>query len=186
MGDFRLLAFIASIAAVAACTHDFDVFEPGASDGGATPADAGMGTDAGNTVDAGTTVDSGSTCTESGAQALDGHCYFLLGNRSSWDEAKDACAGARAHLVTIGSSAEQSLVQGISPNQDRWIGLRRPTGSDPGEASFTWVTGEARSFSQWDSGEPDGSGECVRMDRGPGRWSDAACSSSLQALCERD
>jgi hypothetical protein len=146
--------------------------------------------------DAGAEAATPPPCTESGAIQAQGHCYFALSTSQSWDAALAACKAANAHLVTINGAIEQTTVATLLPNQERWIGLRRPHGSLVSDVSYTWSTGEPRSFQDWSTAkkEPDGScptcsggtsAECVRM-IADGTWADDACGVSHPALCERD
>jgi hypothetical protein len=181
--------------ALAACMHNFDAFEP-APDATAPPSDANApdagGSDVGPTD--GTTddpapsdapSDSTAPCTETGAIALNGHCYFLTTASASWDTSRATCVAAGAHLVTIASASEQAAIEALAPTKDRWIGLSRPVGSPARDASYVWITGEPRTYTNWDSGEPNGSGECVRLRVG-GRWAGNICASAVAAICERD
>jgi hypothetical protein len=191
----RAVPLVLTCAMAAACTHDFDVFEPGPNGGGApTDGQAGDGArlDSGAPADSPTTDGSGPEaatdgtggCAGAGSITFGGHCYFL-GSPASWDASKGACTSAGAHLVTIGSSQEQDALNGLAPTQDRWIGLSRPVGSQPRDSSYVWVTGEARTYTNWEFGEPNGSGECARLRPG-GRWADNTCSTALAAICERE
>jgi len=188
--------FAASCVGWLGCTHDFGAFQTAddhASD--AASADGGSGGDAGSddggasdvaTSDGGTTGDGGVPCTETDGVTFGGHCYFPLSTRQSWSAADSACKAASAHLVTLGSADEQNAVQPILVADDRWIGLDRPAGSPTGDASFAWTTGEARSYTNWGAGEPNGSGECARMKGSSGQWADVSCTSSLRSICERE
>ncbi|MGZ3476712.1 MAG: lectin-like protein [Polyangiales bacterium] len=123
-------------------------------------------------------------CSEPGGVLYGGHCYFPI-NKRTWAVAHDFCASLGAHLVTITSAAEETLVESIRSGKDRWIGLSRPAGSPSTEASFVWVTAEAVSYKKWASGEPNGSGECVRL-RASNDWGDQGCNTNLDAICERE
>jgi hypothetical protein len=173
-----------------ACTHDFDAFEPAgpsAGDGGSSDSaavDSGRDSSTTDVAPPDAPPDAPSGCSGSDGITFDGHCYFLT-PQASWTTSRDVCSAAGAHLVTIASTAEQGALAVLAPTQDRWIGLSRPTGSPPRDASYVWITGEARVYSNWESGEPSGSGECVRM-RPSGQWNDSSCSMSFAAICERD
>lgn len=131
-------------------------------------------------------VDTAVPCTETGAKTYLGHCYFPTAGTLSWDAAKAACVAASAHLVSITSAGEQAVVAGVKSG-DRWIGLSRPVGSPTGASSFTWVTAEAVTYTNWDTaaGEPNGSGECARLNAAS-LWADRACNNKLFAVCERE
>lgn len=136
------------------------------------------------------------TCTESGAVQFGGHCYFALTSALSWDDAKTACAATGAHLATLTTQSEENIAEALDKTDERWIGLRRPTGSAVADASYVWVTSEPRSFADWVAAksEPDGScptcsnnsqAECARV-LTSGGWADDACSVKHSALCERE
>ncbi|MBI2392131.1 MAG: C-type lectin domain-containing protein [Deltaproteobacteria bacterium] len=133
--------------------------------------------DSGTVPDLG--VDTGVPCTEPNSKTYLGHCYFPIGPRA-WNNARDACVAAGAHLATVTSSGEMAVV-GTVGTGERWIGLARFGGA----STFTWLTGEPVSFTYWNAGEPNGSGACARMLAG-GRWADYSCSTSFTAICERE
>jgi hypothetical protein len=139
-------------------------------------------------------------CTEAGAVQSGGHCYFALSTPTSWDDALTACAAVHAHLVTITSTVEQTAAAGLIPTDERWIGLRRPSGSAIADASYTWITGEPRgTFQAWSTArnEPDGScptcttagtAECARLltQTDDNAWADDACAALHPSICERE
>ncbi len=94
--------------------------------------------------------------------------------------------------MAITSDGEQSFVQtnyasGVGAS-DRWIGLSRKATDPSAKASFKWSTGEAATFDNWNTGEPNGSGACARMIVavvGGGRWADRSCDQVMSAICER-
>jgi hypothetical protein len=179
---------------LAACTHDFDVFEP-IGEGGAPEASApdAATADAAEASPADTSPsdsadapsEASPACAEAGAITFGGHCYFATPAAAAWDASRTTCSSAGAHLVTLGSAAEETAVLALAPTKDKWIGMSRPVGSPPKDASYVWVTGEPRTYTDWDQGEPNGSGECVRL-RAGGKWTDNSCGSSLVAICERE
>lgn len=138
-------------------------------------------------IDTGVTLPDTSTtvpCTEPGGKMYMGHCYFPL-NPRTWAAARDFCASLKAHLVTITSSGEQAHVETVGYN-DRWIGFLRPESTPIASSSFKWITGEATTYTRWDSGEPNGSGYCARLRGSDGRWADYQCTQNLPAVCERE
>ncbi len=136
--------------------------------------------------DSGTFTDGGVPCNEPGAIVYRGHCYFLIGPSGmtlNWFEARDACtARGNAHLVTITSSQEQNAVR-VLGSGERWIGLRQPGGN----GVYEWLGGGGTSgYDNWASGEPNDSGDCVRM-IADHTWADHPCNTTYPAaLCERD
>jgi hypothetical protein len=120
-----------------------------------------------------------------------GHCYFGRTGPFTWDVAATSCPFG-AHLVTITSAGEQAFVQQILPNQDRWIGMRKPSTAPKMEKFFYWVTNEpftpGNSYANWDvfsdaDREPNFTGDCVRMEFNS-KWADDACTKAYSALCE--
>src|SRR5262249_54543093 len=84
----------------------------------------------------------GVDCGAVGGTTYKGHCYYAVSVAVDWNTAATTTCEAPAHLVTITSAGEQSVVESLLSNQDRWIGLRRPTNSPKAESSFYWVTNE--------------------------------------------
>jgi hypothetical protein len=154
------------VVTTAACTYDFDRYEPRAR----------------STI----ASDAAGDCPDPGGKSSGGHCYFSTGSPLSWAAAKSACEAANgAHLVTIGSSAEQAVVEEVAMGGDRWIGMSRPPLSPNEPGQFKWITGEAMSYLKWDSGEPSGAGECGRL-KGGSAWGDGSCTDAVLAICERE
>ena len=86
------------------------------------------------------------------AVAFNGHMYKLYDQSMTWTEAKSQCENVGGHLVTITSAEEQQFIEQIMDKATKhqyWIGLTSASGS------MAWVTGEAYSYSHWDSGEPN-------------------------------
>jgi hypothetical protein len=129
-------------------------------------------------IDTGTVADTAMPCMDPGGVIYGGHCYFPLTSARTWTGSRDACVTRGAHLVTISNSAEQAAVETVGTGE-RWIGLVRSTGS------FGWLNGETSTYRNWDTLEPNGSGNCARM-VASGRWRDDSCDTPHPALCERD
>jgi hypothetical protein len=84
--------------------------------------------------------------------------------------------------VTITSAAEQSFVAALVGGTTRWTGLSRF-----GAPSFSWVGGEAVTFTNWASGEPNQSGEAAAaIATGTLKWIDDPVTTTHGAICERD
>jgi hypothetical protein len=144
-------------------------------------------TDGPGATDGSDASDAAIPCTEIGAVSFGGHCYFALGSTNSFAAASTACTTLGAHLVTISSSAESTAVTPISTSVDRWMGLSKNTSDPATDASYHFVTGEARGgYSNWSRAEPNGSGDCVRMKAGGVQWADDACTNLHDAICERE
>jgi cysteine-rich repeat protein len=102
--------------------------------------------------------------------------YLYVGGVAevSHPAADTACTGRGAHLVSITSPEENSLVDAITGATSVWLGA-----SDTAtEGTYAWSTGEAFGFTAWATGEPDGAAaateDCVAM-RSDG-WYDLACT----------
>ena len=100
-----------------------------------------------------------------------GHYYDIIyvAGGISWSGAKTAALNANGHLATITSAAEGAFVYAnLVDNPLYWN--QEPGGSDLGpwlgayqtsdngsqaSANWVWVTGEAWSYTNWHSGEPN-------------------------------
>jgi cysteine-rich repeat protein len=113
------------------------------------------------------------------------HCYLVTAIQQAWPDARLTCMTWGGDLVVIGSAGEQALLQpGLAGTH--WIGI-----SDSAlEGTFTWVSGEPVSYTNWVAGEPDDAGgvqDCGQI-RGPiadYQWSDGQCDTLLRSICER-
>jgi hypothetical protein len=123
-------------------------------------------------------------CTEGDSRvtSADGTCYFRFGSTMTWHQSQDRCTNAGAHLVTITTQAESDVIATLLGGTDIWIGLS----DEMNEGTFTWVTGELLMYTNWDSTEPNGSGDCVVIRQGGGRWwLDRLCTEGNASICER-
>jgi hypothetical protein len=106
-----------------------------------------------------------------------GRTYHLL-EGSSWSAAQARAVQLGGNLVTINDQAEQDFLLanlhtfgGVT--RDLWTGFNDVAV----EGQFTWVSGEASSFTLWDLGEPNnaGAGEDyanLRKNNPLGLWND--------------
>ena len=103
-----------------------------------------------------------------------GHTYEFYNVMSDGATAQSFCVSKGGHLVTVTNAAESSQVQTLAKEANYpyfLIGLN----DTAKEGTFKWVTGEALSYTNWNSGEPnnDGSGEdYVLMFSADGTWND--------------
>lgn len=137
-------------------------------------------------------------CEHYGAGTLksdDFHCYRGY-DQASFEGAVQACEERGAHLVTITSAAENTVVRQLV-NSSKFIGAFEDV--DPmveGEGVYGWVTKEPLSYTNWSQGEPDqddyscsGWGNqrcyehCVIMN-GQGTWEDHRCDQPDGYVCE--
>lgn len=82
--------------------------------------------------------------------AANGHTYEFIAGSYTWDQANADAQSRGGYLATVTSAAENSFLTSVS-TQLAWLG-----GTDHGhEGVWTWVTGEAWGYSNWNSGEPN-------------------------------
>jgi hypothetical protein len=93
------------------------------------------------------------------ASGGNGHFYEYVRIPGSWTAAKAAAElryfrGVQGHLVTIGSAAENTFVVNLRDGTDLrgWIGLTDAVTA----GTFAWITGEPLTYTNWNSGEPNG------------------------------
>ena len=110
-----------------------------------------------------------------------GHSYYRSTGTANWTTARSNCVAMGGHLVTVTSSGENSFLFGLWPSG--WIGLT----DEVTEGTWKWVTGETFSYTNWNSGEPNNSGneDYIQFVSG-GRWNDLNNSSSLAYVIEFD
>jgi cysteine-rich repeat protein len=128
--------------------------------------------------------------------SADHHCYAGF-DEATFEGAQAACEKLGAHLVTIGSAAENDLVSGFV-STSKFIGAFEDVElMSEAMAEYAWVTGEALSYENWDSQQPDRAGErckaydndsrcfehCAFMQR-DGTWADQRCDLSDGYVCE--
>jgi hypothetical protein len=108
-----------------------------------------------------------------------GHSYYRSTGTANWQTAKSNCSNMGGHLVTITTSGEQAFIFGLWPSG--WIGLT----DEVTEGTWKWVTGETYSYTNWNSGEPNNSGneDYVQFVSG-GKWNDLNGTSSLAYVLE--
>ena len=112
-------------------------------------------------------------------QNYNGHSYYRSTGSATWTTARTNCSNMGGHLVTITSSGEQSFLYGLWPSG--WIGLT----DEVVEGTWRWVTGETYSYTNWNSGEPNNSGnEDYVQFVSNGRWNDLNNNSSLPYVLE--
>lgn len=120
---------------------------------------------------------------------FNGHSYQRFDTVMDWMAAKTFCEAKGAHLATITTSAEHDFVTANFLSRYVWLG-----GSDAAaEGTWTWITGETWSYSNWGSGEPNngyGRGEhylsTTPLDGGI-KWNDLDNSPGVVVpLCEWD
>lgn len=115
-----------------------------------------------------------------------GHSYELVADAGlKWEVARDNAEslewqGAQGHLVTITSAAEDDFIHNnvlpITSQTTAWLGGFQDPGisEPPNDAGWMWVIGEPWGYTNWDSGEPNQSGEedYLEMFGLTGTWND--------------
>lgn len=90
---------------------------------------------------------------------FNGHQYALTEIAGTWIDAENEAKALGAHLVSIGSEAEQRFIednflQNASSPVPYWIGLS----DNAKEGSFVWANGEVVDYTNWGENEPNNSG----------------------------
>ena len=112
-------------------------------------------------------------------QNYGGHSYYRSTGVAYWTTAKTNCSNMGGHLVTITSSGEQSFIFGLWPSG--WIGLT----DEVTEGTWRWVTGETYSYTNWNNGEPNNSGnEDYVQFVSNGKWNDLKDGNNLAYVLE--
>ena len=111
--------------------------------------------------------------------------YQIIEQSKTWSAAKTYCENLGGHLVTITSADEMTTISNLigSSHPNYWIGAT----DEAVEGTWKWVTGEAWSYTNWYSGEPNNSSgnedqACIQSNRTD--WNDGRGSSSLYFICE--
>ena len=84
---------------------------------------------------------------------FEGHVYVLYGINTSWHSAEAFAEANGGHLVTIANEAEENTITYFVSELTGsvWIGA-----TDENENwHWTWVTGEAFDYDNWNDGEPN-------------------------------
>ncbi|MEZ4801040.1 MAG: HYR domain-containing protein, partial [Flavobacteriales bacterium] len=112
---------------------------------------------------------------------LNGHKYFRSNSNTTWSNANDAANALGGHLVTISSATENTLLSGIGAH---WSGFT----DEAVEGTWVWVTGEPVTYTNWNPGEPNNSGnqDYGVLNYSADRWDDQAGTTNLPYIVEFD
>ena len=110
-----------------------------------------------------------------------GHWYQLTSEARFWDAQSQFANGLSGYLATITSAGENAFVYALLPSVDPYaffIGGKRQSGT------WSWVTGETWSYTNWDLGEPNGVGDQITWIHGPAgprpaTWNDHPASDFM-------
>jgi len=112
-----------------------------------------------------------------------GHFYKLYNTSNvTWATAKAAAVGVGGYLASVTSGAEDAWLvsNGLTTNTP-WIG-----GTDEAvEGQWVWLSGESFSYTNWNAGEPNDSGnEDYMTIRPDGTWNDWNASGTAYYIVE--
>lgn len=109
-----------------------------------------------------------------GIEEYNGHYYKVFNDSFNWAQAKRRCEEIGGHLVTITSNTEQAIVKELIVSQGTkgyyWTGGVRNS-----DDSWSWITDENFSYSNWSQGEPNngvGNEDIVTLYKS-GNWNDS-------------
>ncbi|KAM5136029.1 C-type mannose receptor 2 [Mantella aurantiaca] len=107
--------------------------------------------------------------------------YLILQKPMTWTEARLLCETRNATLTSIPDPYKQAYLTLAVTGQKApvWIGLS----NEEGGRSYSWLTDDGTSYTNWRDGEPQRLSGCVYMDA-QGTWSNANCDHKLPgAIC---
>ena len=123
-----------------------------------------------------------------------GHTYYYFPDKVSWVEAYNYCIKFGGHLVSIGNAGENQFVSNLTEKTTAWIGLT----DKAQEGTFKWSNGDAVSYTNWLSGEPnddksnmEGSEDYAAivgadLSSDVGKWNDVYGYAQYGFVCEVD
>ncbi len=110
--------------------------------------------------------------------------YFVSDHPATWLTASANANAIGGHLTTINDAAENAFINNaINPASGSvWTGLN--TYSSAGV--FAWENGDAVAYTNWQAGEPNGSGVeyGARMKKSTGEWTDQPNHVSFEYVVE--
>ena len=86
------------------------------------------------------------------------HIYSLYNESLTWTEAKAFCESIGGHLVTISDQAEQDAINTLFYLPKKWLYWIGFYDSNL-DGTWEWVTGEPVTYTNWNTGEPNGATE---------------------------
>ncbi|MFT3909366.1 MAG: HYR domain-containing protein [Ferruginibacter sp.] len=113
---------------------------------------------------------------------FNGHKYYLSTNAVTWQQAKTAAAAIGGKLVSVTTAGEMNFLAAF--NKRFWIGLT----DEVTEGTYIWSSGEPYSYTNWNAGEPNNSGneDYIEMFGIDGKWNDLPASSTNPYVVEME
>ncbi|XP_067301506.1 C-type mannose receptor 2-like [Pseudorasbora parva] len=120
--------------------------------------------------------------------------YYFGNQNLNWKEAQKYCRDNYTDLVTITNTQDQNeaelVIKRANPNPNPaadsnrvWIGLRSTKDSWIWSLSnLTFYTENEFQYRNWQSGQPEGDGNCAYM-HDNGQWHDITCTSTKRFIC---
>lgn len=141
------------------------------------------------TACAGITVHAASS--ENPGTTWNDHEYLVVEGDYTWDEAKELCEKQGGYLAVITTQEEQSFIQELikgKNNEGFWLGAE-----NSGD-TWTWINGEEFVYQNWDSGEPNGDSNDMKLQiyEENGKWDDTWSDGDTNGIkehgfiCEKD
>ena len=109
---------------------------------------------------------------------------YTLSNAGTWAQTQVEAVGVGGNLVSIDNAAEnQFLVDTFGGSESLWIGLTDETT----EGTFNWASGDDVTYTNWNNGEPNDSGDedyaMINYGRAGG-WNDLPANSVARGIVE--
>ena len=111
-----------------------------------------------------------------------GHVYAVYDNAASWSFCKELCEDMGGHLATINSAGEDSFLSELIQSGAKsayWIGgTNWDSAASNQDGTWSWVTGEPFTYTNWAAGQPSASGKngtrehWARLVKSSKKWDD--------------
>ncbi|MDP2306270.1 MAG: MopE-related protein [Pseudomonadota bacterium] len=118
------------------------------------------------------------------------HPYMFCETASTWTAAQTTCATYGYHLATVSGVAEDDWLVSVATTTYTgtalaywWLGLN----DRASEGGWVWEDGSPVTYTRWNSGEPNNSGDedCTQLIWGT-HWNDWPCGLASTYICEAD
>jgi hypothetical protein len=97
----------------------------------------------------------GLTCATSvGSIVCNSLCFVTCTEALSQPAAEARCVAWGGHLASILSAADETCLHNAHP-QAAWIGQTQAANQATTAAGWTWIAGQAVSYTNWTNGQPD-------------------------------